>query len=643
MSHLKYRPDIDGLRAVAVLAVIIYHAFPKALPGGFIGVDIFFVISGYLISGILYKGVSEGEFSFRKFYARRIKRLFPSLITVMLLCLGYGYFVLLSDEFVQLGKHVAAGTLFIQNIVFWRESGYFDTAASFKPMLHLWSLAVEEQFYIIFPPLLLLFWKRKWPMVPLLWILLTVSLIANLIMSYQSREADFFLTTYRSWEFLGGSLLAWSHFGKSHTEESPPRNVMSLGGLLLLVLGMIVIHHRDPYPGWPAILPVVGTLLLIGAGKHAWVNRFILSHPAILWIGLISYPLYLFHWPAISFVQIVRGGHPSDAAVICGLGVAYVLTVATYYLLERPIRFAKSSATVPLLVVAFVLTGCSGLLIWTRVIPVSTDPRLELVQRALADRNWGEGTKTLWTADRMLLNQCGGIGPQTLFFGDSNMQQYIPRIAKLLKDSHGPHKRGALFLTCGGVPPLPGIKTDRMGFQADVMIRKYKELLSSDPRIDRVVIAALWPHYFASGSGVRMGDDRLSDPAGERKALASLQSLIHGLTEGGKQVTVILSAPYGKQLDPKLMCERGFFGAIKKDPAPWSREVFLARDGAILSKIARIARENGARVVDPLDFLCLDGDCLNETTEGPIRYHLSHLRPGFVRDHVTYLDQTVEP
>ena len=626
-----------------MLGVVIFHSFPKALPGGFIGVDIFFVISGYLISGILHKGVREGDFSFRDFYARRVRRLFPSLITVMLMCLGYGYFVLLRDEYQQLGKHVAAGTLFIQNFVFWQESGYWDVASSLKPLLHLWSLAVEEQFYIIFPPLLLLFWKKSWPMVPLLWILLVVSLISNLVMSTQDRSSDFYLTSYRAWEFLGGSLLAWWHFGKSHAEEAPYCNVISLSGLLFLVLGMTLLHQGDPYPGWRAILPVAGTLLLIGAGRHAWLNRQFLSHPAILWMGLISYPLYLFHWPAISFVQIVREGHPSDTDVICGLGVAFVLTVATYYLLERPIRFSKSPVTVPLLVAAFILTGCSGLLIWIGVIPSSADPELGMVQRALADRNWGEGTKTLWTSDRILLNQCGGTGPQTLFFGDSNMQQYLPRIAKLLEDSHGPDKRGALFLTCGGVPPLPGVTAGTMGFQADAMIRKYRELLSSDPRIDRVVIAALWPHYFAPSCGVRMGDDRLTDPAGEMKALASLGLLIHELTEGGKQVTLILAAPYGEQLDPRLLCERGFFGAKKRLPAPWSREAFLAHDGWILSKIARIARENGAQVVDPVDFLCPDGDCLNETAEGPIRYHLSHLRPGFVREHVTFLDQTVEP
>ncbi|MCE9587152.1 MAG: acyltransferase, partial [Verrucomicrobia bacterium] len=211
MTLLKYRSDIDGLRAVAVLGVVIYHAFPWVIPGGFIGVDIFFVISGYLISGILYKGHNAGNFSFKEFYARRIRRLFPALITVLVITMAYGWVILLPDEFEQLGKHVAAGTLFIQNIVFWQESGYFDTSASLKPLLHLWSLAVEEQFYIFFPPILLLIWKRKWPIASIMLVLLVISLGCNLWMSVHAGTADFFLTPYRAWEFLGGSLLAWWH------------------------------------------------------------------------------------------------------------------------------------------------------------------------------------------------------------------------------------------------------------------------------------------------------------------------------------------------------------------------------------------------------------------------------------------------
>ena len=417
MTPLRYRADIDGLRAVAVLGVVIYHAFPQNLPGGFVGVDIFFVISGYLISGILYKGVRQGGFSpssfFLEFYARRIRRLFPALIAVLLLCLGYGYFILLGDEYRQMGKHVAAGTLFIQNMVFWKESGYWDVASTLKPLLHLWSLAVEEQFYIVFPPLLLLFWKKKWPMVLLLWAMLGASLVANLIMSYQSRETDFFLTPYRAWEFLGGSLLAWWHYGKNHEEEAPFGNWLSVLGIILLAVSMILLKEREPYPGWRAIFPVAGSVMLIAAGSQAWVNKRILSNPGVVWIGLISYPFYLFHWPALSFVHIVKGERPADLYIAGALVVAIFLTIATYYLVERPIRFAKSRATIPLLVGAFILTGLLGCATWKGIIPPNANEEVRKVAKSLIDKNFYAGIKQ--HSSLIGYFTVGGGGHQTLF------------------------------------------------------------------------------------------------------------------------------------------------------------------------------------------------------------------------------------
>ena len=234
MSKETYRPGIDGLRAVAVLAVVIYHAFPTALPGGFSGVDVFFVISGYLISGILFKSLAQEKFSFAEFYARRIRRLFPALVVALFLTLAIGYYYLLSDEFEQLGKHVAASCVFIQNIVLLKESGYFDTAADLKPLLHLWSLAVEEQFYIFFPPLLILLWKKKWPITWILAAFLLFSFFANLVISVKNNAADFFLTPYRCWELIAGAMLAWRHF--STGQKIRFENFCSISGVALIAL-----------------------------------------------------------------------------------------------------------------------------------------------------------------------------------------------------------------------------------------------------------------------------------------------------------------------------------------------------------------------------------------------------------------------
>ena len=648
MSALKYRPDIDGLRGVAVLGVIIYHAFPTALPGGFSGVDIFFVISGYLISGILYKGVKarggDGGFSFREFYARRVRRLFPSLITLLILTLVFGKIILLNDEFEQMGGHVAAGVLFLQNMVFWSESGYFDIDATLKPLLHLWSLAVEEQFYIIFPPLLLLFWKRKWPMATLLWILLAASFIGNVIMSYQAREGDFFLTTYRAWEFLGGCLLAWWHYGKNHEEEVPFGNCLSLAGLVLICLGMALLHQADPYPGWRAILPVAGSLLIIGAGKQAWVNRFFLSHPAIVWIGLISYPLYLFHWPPRAFVHIVKGDHPELSYTLWALAIAFALTLATYYLIEKPIRFSKSPRIVPILSIAFVFTSILGALIWRGVIPASldaTDLRLQKVAEVVKDRNWTKGLHKVWSQGKMNLHQVGGSGAQTLFFGDSNTEQYAPRVSEVLKGNVG-KARGALILACGGVPPLPEI-TNPEREQCGELVPKLRETLAAYPQIDRVVISALWTFYYGAPSKYLYQEVPISEEAARKASLEAFGRQLREMTAKGKKVTVVLSIPVGRELEPRRLYRRHFFSPSEDKGLVLTKEAFLKEYGPLMDEIASVSKANGATVINPIDFLTKDGICIVEDENGRIHYDFGHLRSSFVREKIKYLDATMAP
>ena len=205
----QYRPDIDGLRAIAVLAVVAYHAFPAVFKGGFIGVDIFFVISGYLISTILFVDFSKGSFSFSNFYSRRIRRIFPVLILVLFSCFIFGWFVLTAEEYRQLGKHIAAGAGFISNITFWNEAGYFDNAADTKPLLHLWSLGIEEQFYIIWPLILWIVWKSRFSLPGLIILVGTTSFFLNMFGVNHDLVSTFYSPQTRFWELLSGSLLAW--------------------------------------------------------------------------------------------------------------------------------------------------------------------------------------------------------------------------------------------------------------------------------------------------------------------------------------------------------------------------------------------------------------------------------------------------
>ena len=651
MKSLKYRSDIDGLRAVAVLGVVIYHAFPKLIPGGFIGVDIFFVISGYLISGILYKGHNAGNFSFAEFYARRIRRLFPALITMLVLTMAYGWLILLPDEFRQLGKHVAAGTLFIQNIVFWQESGYFDTAASLKPLLHLWSLAVEEQFYIFFPPILLLIWKRKWPLAAMMGILLVVSLAGNLWASTHAGSADFFLTPYRAWEFLGGSLLAWWHYDKGHEEEAPPyREALSWSGLVLLGLGMAFIHTGDPYPGWRALLPVAGTLLLMEGGRSAWVNRKILSNPAVVWIGLISYPLYLFHWPALSFVHIVKGEDPKVGYIFAALGASFLLTVLTYYFIEKKIRHNKSRWTVPAMVVAFLITGLLGYVMRQKGIhPRLSGSLLQEYSQASQEHNFFDGFTASRYSDHIWLYNAGGDDAKTLFIGDSHAQQCMPRILELLQ-SERCNNRGAIFLTIGLVAPISGVVGPLEEAQEE-MTRAIGEL-GSRSNVDRIVISANWKYFFGIGGdkytidGIPLGTEN-----GTRKAIEVLMNQLGKFVQSGKKTYLILSIPTAQAFDPKNIIERGFDGSFeinRHDPS--LRELLAEKTssslthGAVMDLFSQAAVRRGVEVIDPALQLTTNGICPSVDDQNrPIYCDPHHLRSSYVRDHASYLDKTILP
>jgi peptidoglycan/LPS O-acetylase OafA/YrhL len=647
MILLNYRSDIDGLRAVAVLGVVIYHAFPSAIPGGFIGVDIFFVISGYLISGILYKGHREGNFSFKEFYARRIRRLFPALITMLVITMGCGWLILLPDEFELLGKHIAAGTLFLQNFAFWQESGYFDTAASLKPLLHLWSLAVEEQFYIFFPLLLILLWKKQRLVAPSMVVLLVATFILNVVMSVQNGASDFFLTPYRAWEFLGGSLLACWHDDRGHEEEIPAyREALSWGGAILLLLGMAFIRTGDPYPGWRALLPVAGTLLLMEGGMGAWVNRKILSNGTVVWIGLISYPLYLFHWPALSFVHIVKGESPKPGYIIAALLVALLLTVTTYYLIEKKIRHNRSRLIIPTLVVLFALLGIGGICAWLKLLPAKpTSYKMKNIQIALDDKlevkKMQDDMKHIKSnIPNLFIDTYGGGGKQTLFIGDSNMQQYYPRIVKLLIKNN-PKSRGCIFLTAQGVLPIEGVKNKYQPITSSVpIINEIRKTISNDSRIDRVVIAARWLLYFRykGGDGYEFNGKSVGDPSVQKDCFLELGKEIKDLVKKGKAVYIVLTIPTGEELDPIKIAHAKNTNILYKNE-------FIMKNQNILNPLKRIAIESGATVIDPMDYLCDEkGVCIAEDAKGvPIRYDEGHLRPGYVREQVKYLDFTVEP
>jgi peptidoglycan/LPS O-acetylase OafA/YrhL len=378
LQHLKYRPDIDGLRAIAVLAVVAFHAFPDLMTGGFIGVDIFFVISGFLITTIIYHDLDNGTFKFSLFYSRRIKRIFPALILVLIFCYAIGWFVLLSDEFKQLGKHIAAGAGFIANLVLWNEAGYFDNAADTKPLLHLWSLGIEEQFYIAWPLVIWFSYKHKFNLIVITIVICTISFLWNIAWIQREAVTTFFFPQTRFWELLVGAALAWcSNYGgeikgrvtslklihsiigvkKRHWSD-----VLSIAGLLLLFYGFLVINKNVPFPGIWALVPTIGATLIIAAGSSALVNQKFLANKVLVSIGLISFPLYLWHWPLLTFFRIIESKEPHVTIRIMLVCVSFFLAWFTYRFIETPFRVVNSrnQIKVGFLIVSMFIVGYLG-------------------------------------------------------------------------------------------------------------------------------------------------------------------------------------------------------------------------------------------------------------------------------------------
>ncbi len=347
------------MRGIAILGVLWYHAYPGALIG-FIGVDIFFVISGFLISSIIFSNLEKNTFSFSEFYIRRIRRILPALITVMLASLIFGWFALTAEEYQSLGQHIAGGAVFVSNFLLWSESGYFDDAAATKPMLHLWSLAIEEQFYIFWPLLMIIVWRNHKNFLKAVAIIGILSFAFSIYQVAHDPSGSFYSPFSRFWELMAGSVIAYMALHKPEFIRCFP-NLQSTVGFLLLLAGFIFIDRGQTFPGWWVLLPVLGTSLIISAGHTAWINRYLLSNRFLLWVGLISYPLYLWHWVLLSFLKILKSDILTVKLSALAVAISFILAWLTYKLIEHPCRFGKHKLSTSVILLSFLAAlGIAG-------------------------------------------------------------------------------------------------------------------------------------------------------------------------------------------------------------------------------------------------------------------------------------------
>ncbi len=498
-----YRPDIDGLRALAVLSVVIFHAFPEALRGGFVGVDVFFVISGYLISGILFKNLDNHSWRLLQFYGKRVRRIFPALIVVLLFCLIFGYFVLYDDEYQNLGKHIGAGSGFMSNILLWQESGYFDKAAELKPLLHLWSLGIEEQFYIFWPCLLFLAWRRAlspWLFIGLLFL---ISFILNVLKVHHHAVFVFYSPFMRVWELLLGALLAYAHHHKITIRSASWMNeALAFLGLLLLISSVFLLDKNKLYPSFWALLPTLGTVLLISSADSL-IHKKVLSHPLMVGVGLISYPLYLWHWPLLAYAHIIFSSQVPNVLIISLLGMSVLLATLTYQWVEKPLRFNDQLAKQSIWTLCALLAsiGILGLFIYqhegikSRQLVVSQKTALFNLNGFDAYKNRVQACD-LKTQNIEALSLCFQTKKGTsthVLWGDSHAEHLFPGIMSKDKNNNW------LVIGHTGCPPLLGVPVFRAG-KTDVCVKNnataLKAILDS-PAIKTVVLASMGPFYIS--------------------------------------------------------------------------------------------------------------------------------------------------
>jgi peptidoglycan/LPS O-acetylase OafA/YrhL len=644
---ITYRPDIDGLRAVAVGLVVLFHAWPKWLRSGFIGVDVFFVISGFLITSIILKDLKQRAFTIRGFYVRRIRRIFPALITVVLAVLAFGWYVLLQQEFAQLGKHVAAAAAFVSNLVLWSEAGYWDNESVTKPLLHLWSLGVEEQFYLVWPIAMALCFKVRFGILAFLTLTLGGSFLYGLYATFNHPAEAYFSPVTRFWELASGGLVAYAMTKKNPLLPMPW--LVSGIGLVLLALGAVLIKGQSDFPGAWALLPVLGTCALIAAGNVSFINRRLLGNRLMVKIGLVSYPFYLWHWPLLSFGYIIEGEKPQPTMKAALVLAALALAFLTYHLIERPVQKSpKRRRAIQGLVMAMACFGVLGVMVKAGLLQERMPSNaVARYMGALNDLGFPDPAMKPLRYQGSLFQQLIGQGQgTTVLIGDSVMEQYAPLVSQGLREARFDRKQ-VIFATQGGCMPVEGaVRLPRLRYPTCTTSVAAAWRLAVSKEVDTVVIAASWYGYFADWQvDVQMPvDGQLqtfpSRPAHEA-AYVALQQSIARLREAGKRVYLILQPPSGNLFDPRSMITGSRFDEMKPrtDMEPFLVARFYSDNAEPRQRLLQIAQATGAVPIDPVDTICKGGICPTVNAAGePIYTDPVHMRPFYVRSKVHYLD-----
>lgn len=633
---MEYRREIDGLRAVAVLPVILFHAGFSAFAGGYVGVDVFFVISGYLITSILLHDLENGNFSIVRFYERRARRILPALFFVMLCCIPLAWLWMLPAQFRDFSQTLVAISFFASNVLFWIKSGYFSPVSEEKPLLHTWSLAVEEQFYLFFPLLLVVVWRfgRN----PAFYTILAICGVSLMLTEWGWRyrpSANFYLLPFRAWELGLGSLCAlWLH-----RRPQASSSLLSTLGLGLIIFSVVAYDESIPFPSLYALVPVAGTALVILFGSTSTLAGRWLSMELAVGIGLISFSAYLWHQPLLAFAKIRGLGPPSweIRALLCvaSLGLAYL----TWRFVENPFRkggvaIMRTRARVfSLSFVATAMFFSAG--IYGHVsggIPERVPEQVELLASESDNRNPRRAECHVEASEPVPECTYGGQQLGAIVLGDSHAASVIRAIQYAMDDQ----SKHVLDWTLAGCPTIVGVKKVRTGSArcgkfVEYALEKSRELDRDAPlfivnRLSNVLLGPTEPNM----------DDKVAYPEFyisqrfESRSQAFFDDMAHGIIETAcelakeRNVFMFRPIPEMKTHVPRYMAKSLLFsGNIQR--AHVSAEEYLERHRLAFDIQDRAVEECGIKIIDPLPYLCTQEGCWGDIGGQPVYYDDDHL------------------
>jgi peptidoglycan/LPS O-acetylase OafA/YrhL len=629
----KYRPDIDGLRALAVLSVLFFHANVAGFSGGFVGVDVFFVISGYLITSIISHDIALGRFSFVSFYERRIRRIFPALFAVVFFSILAAGIFFAPKDFADFGRSLLAMTFFVSNVFFKREAGtgYFDRGSDSQPLLHTWSLSVEEQFYLFLPTVLILLARwAKGRRIEYLWLGVIVSFLINVWATRYRPQSAFYILIPRTWELLIGALLALK--AVPVLKRRVFREITGLSGLGLILLAVSVFTTDTTFPGLRALVPCLGAWLIIYAGQNgASFVSAILSWRPVVFIGVISYSLYLWHWPIIVFSKYFSAGTLSAQQTAIVVILSLVMGFISFEFIESPFRGGGSPFTrrqiFSFAFGASVLSAAVGFMIYSHqgFSGRYSDATKQLVLRN-ADRkndyqevcaNWRKHFNSI--DDIQFCNIGSQLSKKIMFWGDSHVQQLYPLVRKL-HDRGELGNHGVVFAIAAGCPPTEHMNGN--GFHCDSFTH-FALMRAEEEDIDTVFIGfTTWwsTHEWLCPSVDGRCVGKISTQETRQRFLEELSEHIHQLRARKKRVIVSLPFPFFDKSIPDLEIRNAVFRRFGL--------AGVATDGTLPSfrdQLAAVAESMGADLFDPRKSLCPDQNCITEEDGVSIYKDESHI------------------